>query len=92
MQAIFGQKVSADINLVAQALILIGLWIGAYFAHKKQITQHQRIQTTLVLVNCFFILFIMATSFYNYVVRGGSTTGTVASLMIVHGSVACSPN
>ncbi len=85
MQALIGQKLSSDINLAAQILILIGLWIGAYFARRKQISRHQAVQTTLVLVNTFFILFVMFTSFYNYIIAGGTMTGTVASLMFIHG-------
>ncbi len=87
MQALIGQRLSSEINLAAQLLILVGLWAGAYFAHRKQISRHQAIQTTLVLANMFFILLVMATSFYNYVIAGGTTTGTVASLMIIHGVV-----
>jgi plastocyanin/uncharacterized membrane protein YozB (DUF420 family) len=85
MQAIFGQRLSADINLVAQILIIIGLWVGFYFARHKQIPRHQAIQTTMVLANTFFILFVMGTSFYSYIIAGGTTTGIVASLMMVHG-------
>lgn len=86
MQAIIGQKLSANINLVAQILILIGLWIGFYFARRKQFTRHRNMQTGMVLANSVFILFIMVTSFYDYVIRGGTTTGAVAQLMIVHGT------
>lgn len=87
MQALIGQRLSSDINLVAQLLILVGLWIGAYFARRKQISRHRTVQTTLVLVNTFFILFVMYTSFYNYIIAGGTVTGTVANLMIIHGGI-----
>jgi plastocyanin/uncharacterized membrane protein YozB (DUF420 family) len=86
MQFLLGQKLSSNINLLAQVLILIGLWIGFYFARKKQFSRHRKMQTSLVLINSFFILFVMATSFYNYVILGGTTSGRVASLMIVHGT------
>lgn len=85
MQALLGTRLSADINLVAQILILIGLWAGFYFARRGQIPRHQTIQTSMVLVNLFFIGFIMFTSFYNFVILGGTTGGTTASLMIAHG-------
>jgi plastocyanin/uncharacterized membrane protein YozB (DUF420 family) len=85
MQALLGQRLSSDINLVAQLLIVAGLWVGFIFARRKQIDRHQAVQTTMVLVNSFFILFFMITSLYNYVIAGGTTTGTVATLMIVHG-------
>jgi len=85
MQLLLGQKLSSNINLLAQLFILIGLWIGFYFARKKQFSTHRKIQTSLVLINSFFILFVMVTSFYNYVILGGTTTGRVASSMIMHG-------
>jgi plastocyanin len=85
MQAIIGQRLSSDINLVAQLLILVGLWVGFFFARRQQIDRHRAVQTSMVLVNSFFIVFIMATSFYNYVIAGGTTTGAVATLMMVHG-------
>jgi plastocyanin/uncharacterized membrane protein YozB (DUF420 family) len=85
LQALLGTRLSADINLVAQILILVGLWAGFYFARRGQIPRHQTIQTSMVLVNLFFIAFVMITSFYNFVILGGTTSGTSASLMIVHG-------
>ena len=87
MQAILGQRLSSDINLVAQLLILAGLWVGFFFARSKQIRRHQRMQTSMVLANTFFIVFVMFTSFYNYVIAGGTVTGTIANLMMVHGLV-----
>ncbi len=87
MQALFGDRLSSDINLIAQLLILIGLWIGANFARHKQIARHQNIQTTLVLLNTYFILFVMFNSFNKYVLEAGVTTGPLATLMIVHGSI-----
>jgi plastocyanin/uncharacterized membrane protein YozB (DUF420 family) len=85
MQAILGTQNSGNINLGAQILMVLGLWIGFYFAHTDQIAKHRRMQTTVVAANSFFILFVMFTSFYNFVILGGTTGGTVASLMIVHG-------
>ncbi len=87
MQILLGTRLSADINLAAQILILIGLWTGFYFARKGQIPKHQNLQTSMVLINLFFIAFVMSTSFYNFVILGGTTGGTTASLMIVHGSL-----
>ena len=87
MQALIGQRLSSDINLAAQLLMLAGLWVGFFFARRNQIPRHQAVQTTMVLTNLFFILFVMLTSFYNYVVAGGSTTGLIANLMLVHGLV-----
>lgn len=87
MQALLGQRLSSNINLIAQMLILVGLWVGFYFARRKQFTRHRHMQTTLVLTNLFFILFVMITSFYSYVILGGSLAGIVARLMIIHGSL-----
>lgn len=85
MQALLGTRLSADINLTAQILILVGLWAGFYFARKGKIPRHQTIQTSMVLVNLFFIAFVMITSFYNFVILGGTSSGTTANLMIAHG-------
>ena len=85
MQALLGTETSASINLVAQLIIIIGLWVGFYFARTGQIPKHRNTQTILVLANLLFIALFMATSFYNYVVSGATTTGTVATLMMVHG-------
>ena len=85
MQLLFGDRIAGNINLAAQILIIIGLWTGFYFARKKQFTRHGAIQTSIVLANMFFILTIMVTSFYSYVIRGGTTSGTLAYAMIFHG-------
>jgi len=85
MQALLGTRLSADINLAAQLLILTGLWVGFYFARTRQIPKHRNTQTAMVLVNLVFIALVMGSSFYNYVVAGGTTRGVVALLMMVHG-------
>lgn len=85
MQAILGTRMSADLNLIAQIIILAGLYLGYYFARRKKIRPHHaNVQTTMVLVNLLLILFVMATSFYNFVILGGTTGGAVAQSMIVH--------
>jgi plastocyanin/uncharacterized membrane protein YozB (DUF420 family) len=85
MQAIFGNRLAADINIIFQVLILVGLYVGFYYARRRKFRpQHANIQTTFVLLNLFFVLFVMVTSFYNYVIAGRTTTGTVAALMMVH--------
>ena len=85
MQAFLGTRTAADINLVAQVLLLAGLLIGFALARRKRFRQHGNVQTAMVLLNLFLIAFAMTPSFFNYVVEGGTTTGTVATLMIVHG-------
>ena len=87
MQDWLGTRTAADINVVAQALMLLGLWVGFYFARTKRRSAHKNMQTTVVLAQLFFIFFVMVTSFYNYVVEGGTRTGAVANLMIIHGSL-----
>jgi plastocyanin len=64
---------------------MIGLWVGFYFARTRQIPRHRNTQTTMVLGNLSFIAAVMATSFYTYIVEGRTITGTVATLMMVHG-------
>jgi plastocyanin/uncharacterized membrane protein YozB (DUF420 family) len=85
VQFFLGTRTSANINLVAQLLMITSLWIGFYFAHTHQIPKHRNVQTTVVLANIFFIAFIMITSFLSYVILGGTTSGTIAILMIIHG-------
>jgi plastocyanin len=87
MQLLFGTRTSGTINLAAQLLMITALWVGFYFAHTHKIPKHRNVQTTVVLVNIFFIAFIMFTSFYSYIVLGGTTTGTVAALMMIHGTL-----
>ena len=83
MQTLFGTRTAADINLAAQFILLIGLWIGFGFARKKQFGHHANVQTAMVVANLVFIAFVMATSFYSYVIQGG-TGDNVARWMIVH--------
>jgi len=85
MQAIFGARNAATINLVIELLILAGLYVGFYYARKKRFRPHHaNIQTTMVLLNLVLILSIMVPSFYSFVILGGTTTGIVGTLMIVH--------
>ncbi|HZQ08376.1 MAG TPA: cupredoxin family copper-binding protein [Anaerolineae bacterium] len=85
MQAILGTRGAANVNLVAEILILIGLYIGFYYARKRKFRpQHANIQTTMVLLNLVLILSIMVPSFYRYVIRSGNITDNVSILMIVH--------
>lgn len=83
MQSLFGTRTSADINLAAQLILLAGLWIGFALARKKRFGHHANVQTTMVLLNLLFILFVMVSSFYSYVIQGG-TGDSVARWMIVH--------
>jgi plastocyanin len=84
MQSLFGTRTTADINLVAQIVLLVGLWVGFVLARKKRFGNHANVQTTMVLANLVFIAFAMGISFYDYVIQGG-TGDSVARWMIVHG-------
>ena len=85
MQALLGTRTAADVNLAAQLLLLAGLILGFVYARQKRFDRHANVQTAMVLLNLVFIASIMTPSFYGYVVAGGSTTGTIARLMIGHG-------
>jgi plastocyanin/uncharacterized membrane protein YozB (DUF420 family) len=85
MQNLLGTRTAADINLVAQILLLAGLLSGFILARRKRFAQHARVQTTVVLLNLALIALFMVPSFYGYVIAGQSVSGTVAQLMIGHG-------
>lgn len=87
MQQLVGTRLAADIDLVAELLILLGLWVGAYLARTHHYRAHGATQTTLVLANLFFILFIMIPSFNTYIIAGRTTTGPVARIMLLHGAI-----
>ena len=85
MQALFGTRTAADINLVAQLLLLAGLLAGFILARRKCFAQHANVQTAMVLLNLALILLFMVPSFYGYIIAGQSVSGRVAQLMIGHG-------
>jgi len=85
MQALLGTRLAADINLLAQILLLVGLWIGFYYARTRRIPKHANMQTAMVMANLFFVFFVMIPSFYQYVILAGTTGGVVAQLMLLHG-------
>lgn len=84
MQSLFGTRTTSDINLIAQLVLIVALWVGFVLARKKRFGNHANVQTTVVLANLVFIFFAMGISFYDYVVEGG-TGDSVARWMIVHG-------
>lgn len=85
MQEFLGTRATADINLAVQLVLLAGLLVGFFLARAKRFEQHGHVQTAMVLLNLIPIALAMIPSFYGYVVKGGSTTGPVAQLMIAHG-------
>lgn len=87
MQALLGTRTAADINLIAQLLLLAGLLAGFILARRKRFAQHANIQTAMVLLNLALIALFMVPSFYGYVIAGQSVSGPVAQLMIGHGTL-----
>ena len=85
MQALFGTRTAADINLIAQLLLLAGLLAGFILARRKRFAQHANVQTAMVLLNLALIAVFMVPSFFGYVIAGQSTSGPVAQWMIGHG-------
>ncbi len=71
-QGLFGTRAGlfADVNLVAEVILLIGLTVGYGLARGKNIPAHQYNQTAWVLFNIVLTVFIMATVF-NVQVRPG---------------------
>lgn len=69
---IFGTRANlfSDINLIAQIVLLLGLSVGYFLAHRGNITAHQYNQTTWVLFNIVLTIFIMLVSFVNNVIPG----------------------
>jgi len=69
---LFGTRASlfADINLLAELLLLFGLTAGYGLARANKITAHQYNQTFWVLLNLVLVMFIMLVSFSRSVVRG----------------------
>ncbi len=69
---IFGTRGSlfADLNLIAQVLLLAGLTAGFFLARRGNISAHQYNQTSWVFFNLVLTIFIMAVSFNRQVVPG----------------------
>jgi len=60
----------ADINLVAQIILLVGLLVGYGFARGHNVPAHQYNQTGWVFFNIILTVFIMAVAFNRQVVPG----------------------
>ena len=60
----------ADINLVLQIILLLGLTVGYGLAVGGKITAHQYNQTFWALFNIVLVMFIMIVSFFRQVVPG----------------------
>jgi plastocyanin/uncharacterized membrane protein YozB (DUF420 family) len=60
----------ADLNLIAEIILLVGLMVGYGFARQGNIPAHQYNQTAWVLFNIVLTEFIMAVAFNRQVVPG----------------------
>ena len=87
MLAIVGTRTASDINLVAQLVLLAGLYIGYALARRNRFVAHANVQTAMVLLNLPLIAFLMIPSFWDYIVVGGRTAGRGPRLTIVHGAL-----
>ena len=81
---IFGTHapLAADVNLIAEIVLIIGLLVGFGLALSKHISAHQYNQTTWALFNIILVVFIMVESFTQVL------SGIPASLLQLHGIVA----
>lgn len=77
-------RMIANLNLIAQLLMIAGLWTGFYFARTRQINKHMNMQTTVVIANIFFIAFIMLANFSAFLKPSGSP---LSQLAMIHGSL-----
>lgn len=75
----------ADVNLIFQALMFIGLLIGASFAVRKDYTTHRNVMTFLIIVNWFSIIGRMTNSADG--IADTNTNQTIATIHIVGGGL-----
>jgi uncharacterized membrane protein YozB (DUF420 family) len=60
----------ADINLVVEILLVLGLTVGMLLARTGSVDAHRRNQTTWVLVNLVFVVFLMAGAIASFRFNG----------------------
>lgn len=85
MQFFIDAKLASQINLAAQIAMLVTLYIGYYFARQKKIRPHHaNFQTTVVLVNLFFIFTIMAVTAYIVLKSGTPLTEHPNPFIVLH--------
>jgi uncharacterized membrane protein YozB (DUF420 family) len=92
---IFGTRANlfSDLNLIAQIVLLAGLFTGAVFARRGHITTHQYNQTGWVLFNIVLTIFIMVVAYSEYVAPGlpgelSQARGIVSTIHAVLGLLA----
>lgn len=79
---------SADINIVLEVLLVLGLTVGALLARAGNIEAHRVNQTIWVLVNAVLVALLMVPSFRNVKVGNFAAlkdTGTLITLL--HGLI-----
>jgi uncharacterized membrane protein YozB (DUF420 family) len=54
----------ADVNLILQIIVLIGLTIGAFQARRGRLGAHRKLMTAAVIINAVAIIAIMNPSFF----------------------------
>ena len=79
----------SDINLTAQLVLILGLSVGAVFAHRGKISIHQYNQTTWVMINIVLTIFIMIMSFSKNILPGipANLLQAHAAISTVHASL-----
>jgi uncharacterized membrane protein YozB (DUF420 family) len=88
MQALVGTRTASDLNLIAQVLILAGLYYGYSLARSKRIAQHANVQTAMVFLNLVLIAIVMTPSligYVDYINAGGTVNDRVKQLLALHG-------
>ena len=71
----------ADVNLVAEILLVLGLTVGMFMARGGNIEAHRRNQTTWVLVNLVFVVFLMAGAIASFKFKGFSDLKNLGNLV-----------
>lgn len=78
----------ADINLLLQIVLVLGLTFGALLARKGRIEAHRVNQTIWVLVNAALVALIMVGSMRTFkLVHWSDLTNTGNLIIVVHGLV-----
>jgi uncharacterized membrane protein YozB (DUF420 family) len=88
---IFGTKATlfADINLVAQIVLLLGLGVGMILARRGNITAHQYNQTAWVLFNIVLTIFVMFIGYVEYIAPGlpGNLREALGLISTIHAAL-----
>jgi hypothetical protein len=55
---------AADLNLIVQIVLLVGLIVGRLLVHRRNLTGHHTWMTAIVTVNAIMIIAIMNPAFF----------------------------